>query len=367
MAIIYAEPRYSIRNLALSGIGDILGKVAENWIKRGEMKHLMDAEAIATEAMNTYARNQRVAGGAALEPVKPMATGMGSAWDSVASRAGAGGAAEAAFAPLVQSAYDFRDVDAIGMRNAALQALKAQGKLQYAPKMDMQNLMFLANAMESSRLAEFYGKKTARDWAARDTLQSNMQNSDNPWVRLIAPTAIFEDAPGRAAVEGLVGKDHNDVQRDYNIKYDEDSKRDAKTQLDVAETHAKASRYGVDHPHPYPTNPRDTYELELIAKRQELKQKALNGGISPADLTYLYPWDGVKIRDRMGNESIMDPTTWATQMGYRIPGVNGSFVNGQWVWDGAPKTTALGKRQADYEGTGRDIRFLRETAGFGRN
>lgn len=333
MAIVYAEPRYSFKNIALSGLGDVIGKVAENWIKRGQMAKLKAAEAEYFQAMQQYAQNQPRIGApegqtetvqtAPTAPKPFMASGDRAAdkggfmtapvFEKVAAKPGA-------------NPYTFMPVDAVGMMNAGLQALKKSGRLAYAPNFDLQQAMFLSQAMDASRLAEFYGGSTARKYAAQDKLYNNLAGSDNPYLPLLAPAAYLDDSPGKTGVEAAVGYGKNTNEARQNEIYALDSERDyevGKGQIaadryrtDSMERNSRreAGRYGTQ-PDPWKTTGND------------LQSRAWTTGLTPAEaqefLVAYHPNLLEPRSDRSGNLIRPKLLDVAKQLGIRIIGQPG--------------------------------------------
>lgn len=221
MAIVYAEPRYSIRNLALSGLGDILGKVAENWMQKSKMSRLMEGNKTFFDLINK--RNKELTAYPEFnEPdfSSPVATPSASnPLERVAEKAGVTGMANAAFPGLqpkkTVGSFVQRDVDPLEL---IAYAYNNGGKqLGNMPSLTMQDVMFLTDALDKSRQAPYYNATGARKIQGMDELHEGM--SSNPLTAPFAGSAYVDERAGASGLDALIGKARNDNDAARNVTY----------------------------------------------------------------------------------------------------------------------------------------------------
>ena len=361
MAIVYAEPRYSFKNIALSGLGDVIGKVAENWINRGKMSKLKAAEADYFQAMKEYAQNLPRVGApegqtemvqtAPAAPKPFMASG-----DRAADKGGFMTAPvfEKVAAKPGSNPYTFMPVDAVGMMNAGLQALKKSGRLAYAPNFDLQQAMFLSQAMDASRLAEFYGGKSARVYGAQDELYGNMKGSKNPYMVVLAPAAYLDDSPGKTGVEGAVGYGKNTNEARYNEIYGQAKDNEYTLGLErnaIEREHIKAMREenNIRRQQTLMGNPNDDLTKQKLRYFDRIDSLLTAGPSTWTEADWLFMYQNDEgFRKPIANQ--FSPTGFVTPT---MADYKASFGIGN-------GSQALpGKGATDYSGTGRSAEWVR--------
>lgn len=223
MGIVYVEPRYSLRNVILSGLGDMLGEVAKEWINRGKMAKLMEGQRLAyNQFVKTMEDQERFPSmdEVPFTPAYGQPPAEQSPLEAAAAKAGIGKTAEGAFPGLnpAPSVGRFRrDVDPFRMIADAYNEGKKQGLLAYMPNWNAKDVFDFAGALETRRAAPILSTFAEKKVQGMDELHEGFKS--NPFLAPFAGSAYTDERAGAAGLEGLIGKANNENEAERNKTY----------------------------------------------------------------------------------------------------------------------------------------------------
>lgn len=223
MGIVYVEPRYSLRNVILSGLGDMLGEVAKEWINRGKMAKLMEGQRLAYNQFVKTLEDQERFPSMDEVPFTP-AYGQPPAGqnplEAAAAKAGIGKTAESAFPGLnpAPSVGRFRrDVDPFRMIANAYNEGEKQGLLAYMPNWNAKDVFDFAGALETRRAAPILNTFAEKKVQGMDELHEGFKS--NPFLAPFAGSAYTDERAGASGLEGLIGKANSENEAERNKIY----------------------------------------------------------------------------------------------------------------------------------------------------
>lgn len=294
MSIVYAEPRYSLKNVMLSGFGDILGEVAKNWMQKAKMARLMEGNRDFFSLINQ--RNKELTQYPEFDVAdfgSPVAAPASSnPLERAAEKAGVTGMAGAAFPGLGPqkntSGFVKRDVNPLELIAYAYQ--HGGKNLKNMPSIGMQDVMFLTNALEESRKAPYYNELGERRFRGQDELHQGFLSK--PELAPFAGSAYIDERAGASGLEALASKANTEMQKERTEKEFKASEHrtaveEAKIPIMQAEVKARLGETAA-RLRTTPHDLRAQQEWEYWNKKGLLLEKANKGGLSPDEAVVFY-------------------------------------------------------------------------------